>query len=871
MYGLIGILSLGLFLVFYFTNKNNDTTNNNNINFYNQNGSIKKEKEKEKTCGFQLMLSIGVFLIILASIIFATSTWKLYSNFIKVLILGGETLLFFVLGILLKYVFKVKKTGNALTLISTILLPTTFLCAGYFNLFGNLFSLTGKYSTLFLSVTFLMEALVTFIRKNIIKSNKYLFSLICFFAGIFLLIYGIIKNACLTFVITSFILMLINIFKNKIFNNLKEFNIFNILVSIIFTFAYFYFSFDQLFSNNLLLEKLYLVFFIISLSLNFIISRPKDNEVLNIFSVLYETMLVIWFVMFSKNLLTASFAFVISGLISYIVYYISNNNYVKTTSVIVSYIQGFLGIFIICFVKECVIMAPIISFIYIVLTFIGSLNKDKLKIINIIFEPIYLIMLAIGILIQPFIIKNIKAIDVIMVINACLIIATIVSTIRKNKVKNCYLIILIIGLFIQSLCSYFSSVMYFVTAFIIYLLLIIYSLMSKDEFSKNLLDALCILSLSSVLIGLNKYTLISSLITTILLIIFSILNKTNNKKYLYLSLVSIPMIMIISNLSFNYSIKKDLSMIILIPSLLILTRKFLNALKENDKIVLEFIFISALALSITSPSIMFIYLILLYVVALLLKKEYTLSSKTYFNYLIFFSIISFLNVSADKLDNLYMIGIIALLVINQILFRILYEKRNIIFEAFHSIVSLLLIISLVNNLGFNNFISFAISFILLIILCLIYADERMKYTVISFMVYPLSIIIKSVNIYTVRIILNLFIWMIPITVLSRKVFKLNNTISTIIESVILPIMFIIFIFNISLQVGLTLGIISVLSIIIGLAFKYKSYSVTGYVTLVLTVIIQTFELWGKMPWWVYLLITGIILVVLAALRESKKK
>ena len=869
MYGLIGILSLGLFLVFYFTNKNNDTTNNNNINFYNQNGSIKKEKEK--TCGFQLMLSIGVFLIILASIIFATSTWKLYSNFIKVLILGGETLLFFVLGILLKYVFKVKKTGNALTLISTILLPTTFLCAGYFNLFGNLFSLTGKYSTLFLSVTFLMEALVTLIRKNIIKSNKYLFSLICFFAGIFLLIYGVIKNVCLTFVITSFILMLINIFKNKIFNNLKEFNIFNILVSIIFTFAYFYFSFNQLFSNNLLLEKLYLVFFIISLSLNFIISRPKDNEVLNIFSVLYETMLVIWFVMFSKNLLTSSFAFVISGLISYIVYYISNNNYVKTTSVIVSYIQGFLGIFIICFVKECVIMAPIISFIYIVLTFIGSLNKDKLKIINIIFEPIYLIMLAIGILIQPFIIKNIKAIDVIMVINACLIIATIVSTIRKNKVKNCYLIILIIGLFIQSLCSYFSSVMYFVTAFIIYLLLIIYSLMSKDEFSKNLLDALCILSLSSVLIGLNKYILISSLITTILLIIFAILNKTNNKKYLYLSLVSIPIIMIISNLSFNYSIKKDLSMIILIPSLLILTRKFLNALKENDKIVLEFIFISALALSITSPSIMFIYLILLYVVALLLKKEYTLSSKTYFNYLIFFSIISFLNVSADKLDNLYMIGIITLLVINQILFRILYEKRNIIFEAFHSIISLVLIICLINNLGFNNFISSIISIILFIILYLIYADERMKYIVISFVVYPLNLLLKTIDANVIKDILSLFIYMIPITLLLRKVFNVEEDVSNIIEGVILSLMFVMFIFNINLQVGLTLGIISVLSIIIGLVFKYKSYNITGYVTLVLTVIIQTFELWGKMPWWVYLLITGIILVVLAALRESKKK
>lgn len=869
MYGLIGILSLGLFLVFYFTNKNNDTTNNNNINFYNQNGSIKKEKEK--TCGFQLMLSIGVFLIILASIIFATSTWKLYSNFIKVLILGGETLLFFALGILLKYVFKVKKTGNALTLISTTLLPTTFLCAGYFNLFGNLFSLTGKYSTLFLSVTFLMEALVTLIRKNIIKSNKYLFSLICFFAGIFLLIYGIIKNVCLTFVITSFILMLINIFKNKIFNNLKEFNIFNILVSIIFTFAYFYFSFDQLFSNNLLLEKLYLVFFIISLSLNFIISRPKDNEVLNIFSVLYETMLVIWFVMFSKNLLTSSFAFVISGLISYIVYYISNNNYVKTTSVIVSYIQGFLGIFIICFVKECVIMAPIISFIYIVLTFIGSLNKDKLKIINIIFEPIYLIMLAIGILIQPFIIKNIKAIDVIMVINTCLIIATIVSTIRKNKVKNCYLIILIIGLFIQSLCSYFSSVMYFVTAFIIYLLLIIYSLMSKDEFSKNLLDALCILSLSSVLIGLNKYTLISSLITTILLIIFSILNKTNNKKYLYLSLVSIPIIMAMSTLGLSRSIRNDLSLIILIPFMLIFTRKFLNRISEKEKITLELVFVSVLGAMIFNSILVFIYLILLYVVALLLKKEYTLSSKTYFNYLIFFSVISFISVSYDKLDNLYMIGIITLLVINQILFRILYEKRNIIFEAFHSIVSLLLIISLVNNLGFNNFISSIISIILFIILYLIYADERMKYIVISFVVYPLNLLLKTIDANVIKDILSLFIYMIPITLLLRKVFNVEEDVSNIIEGVILSLMFVMFIFNINLQVGLTLGIISVLSIIIGLVFKYKSYNITGYVTLVLTVIIQTFELWGKMPWWVYLLITGIILVALAALRESKKK
>lgn len=862
MYGLIAVLSLVLFLVFYFTGKGNTT---NKINFYNQNGNVIKND-------FSLMLSMGVFLIVLASIIFATSTWKMYTNLIKVLILGGETLLFFLLGILLKYVFKIDKTGNALTLISTVLLPTTFLCAGYFNLFGRSFSLTGKYSTLFLSTTFLMESLVTTIRIVIIKGKKYLFSLICFFAGSFLLLEWLIKDVGLSFAITSFILLLANCFKNKLFSELKEFKIFNLLLSVMLTLTYFYFSFKQLYSNgSFLLEKFSLILFLSSLSVNFIVSKPKDNEVLNVFSVLYETMLVVWLAMFSKNILTSSFVLVISGLILYIIYYISKNSYVKWTSIIVSYIQGFLGIFLICFDRNYTLTIPIISFIYIILTLISSLKKDKLMVINMVFEPIYLVMFAIGILIQPFIIKNIRIMDVIMVINTCVIVAMIISIILKSKVKNAYLITIIIGLFAQSICSCFFNFTYFVVAIIINLLLILYSVISKDEFYKKNIDVLCILSLVNVLIGLNKHILIAGLIMFIFVFTYILLNKNNNKKYLYGSLIGVPVIMLISNLTLRNSLKCDLSLIILVPFLLIFTRKFLESIKENEKIALELLFILVFGIMISNSISSFIYLILLYVIAFLFKKKYDLSSKTYFNYLIFFSVISFITVSYDRLDSLYMAGIISLLIMNQILFRILYEKRGIIFEVFHSIVSLLLIISFINNLEFNNFISLVISIVLLTILYLIYADERMKYIIISFIVYPLSILIKLINIHSVRAILSLFIWIIPVTLLSRKVFKLDNTISTIIEGVILSIMFIIFVFDISLSVGLTLGIISVLVIVIGLVFKYKSYSITGYVALILIVIIQTINLWSKMPWWVYLLITGIILIILAALREGKKK
>ena len=84
-------------------------------------------------------------------------------------------------------------------------------------------------------------------------------------------------------------------------------------------------------------------------------------------------------------------------------------------------------------------------------------------------------------------------------------------------------------------------------------------------------------------------------------------------------------------------------------------------------------------------------------------------------------------------------------------------------------------------------------------------------------------------------------------------------------------MFLSFLFIVDIYVGVTLGIISVLLIILGLLLKYKSFTYVGYVSLILVIIIQTIYLWSSMPWWVYLLLAGIVLVVLAAIKESKRK
>lgn len=877
----ISVIALALFLIFYLTNKNSNQSKVNNqgingqinINTFNEEGKlIYNEPPKEKKSDFTTILNIGVFLIILSSIIFATTNWNVYKDNIKVLILGVETLLFLVLGLVLKYVFRIKKSGDALTFIATMLLPATFLSAGYFRIFGNDFSLFGKYSDIFLSVTFLGETLVLYLRKILIKSNKYFISLSCFFIGIFLLSKGIINDVILSFAVTSVILLIISLISKNLFKEKLEFDILNYILIGVLSFVYLYSTLYQLLSNDtFLLGKFSLILMLASLSINFIISLGKKNEILNILSIIYESILVIWLVMFSGSLMTSSFALVISGFVLYIVYYLSKNKYVSTTSIIISYLQGLLGIVLICFDKTYTLAAPIISFAYIILTLISSLKKDNTVIINTIFEPIYLVMFAVGILVQPSIIKSIKPIDIIMVINACLVIALIVSTLLKNSIKNGYFIILVIGLFIQIICSYYTDLIYSIITLAINAVLIAYAYFSKDSFYGKCAFPISLVFILNILIGIGKYHLVTALSILFVIILFMAITKSKKKRFVYASLIFIPIFQIISMMNFRLSIKDDLMSLLIIPFLALFSRNVIDSKDETGMCVFELFFISAIGLDINNDIFTLLYLIFIYIIMFIISKTHEKSSKAYLNYLLFFTPIMFIKLGSGKYEALYMICIFATLIINQVLYRLMFEKRKAIFEMLHSVISFGLIVSLMETLKFSNLISAILSIILIIVLYLIYENERMKYVILSFVIYPISLLISYIPYGDVNNILNLFIWMIPLTLFLRKVFKEDDVASIAIESVTLSLMFLLFIFKVNIYVGITLGVISLISIILGLIFKYKSYNYVGYVALGLTIIIQTISLWGSIPWWVYLLVTGIILVVVAAVIESKKK
>lgn len=71
--------------------------------------------------------------------------------------------------------------------------------------------------------------------------------------------------------------------------------------------------------------------------------------------------------------------------------------------------------------------------------------------------------------------------------------------------------------------------------------------------------------------------------------------------------------------------------------------------------------------------------------------------------------------------------------------------------------------------------------------------------------------------------------------------------------------------------AIILGSLSLVSVIGGFYFRYKSYFFVGIGVLLLNVLLQTRPFWGNMPWWAYLIFAGTVLIAAASLYEMQKQ
>jgi hypothetical protein len=109
------------------------------------------------------MLKVGVLMVGISGLIFATTSWEVISDLMKVVALIIMAALFYGLSKFSELKLKLDKTTITYWILSMIFIIFAFLCAGYFKIFGEYFSLNGSGNGLFRTVLWLLVAVLSFL------------------------------------------------------------------------------------------------------------------------------------------------------------------------------------------------------------------------------------------------------------------------------------------------------------------------------------------------------------------------------------------------------------------------------------------------------------------------------------------------------------------------------------------------------------------------------------------------------------------------------------------------------------------------------------------------------------------------------------
>ena len=151
-------------------------------------------------------------------------------------------------------------------------------------------------------------------------------------------------------------------------------------------------------------------------------------------------------------------------------------------------------------------------------------------------------------------------------------------------------------------------------------------------------------------------------------------------------------------------------------------------------------------------------------------------------------------------------------------------------------------------------------------------NKRLSPILLITMYAPLVLIIEeAVTNNNLYLILTRLPLMLMCFIFTRMLFISKNKTKFILEIVLLSLIFMSYVFNIELSIGLFTGLLALLMIMIG--FKYEKYNSLFYVGIgvtVINIIVQLFEFWSKVPIFMYLLISGLILIGFVTYKEINK-
>jgi|GEM_PF-4689305 len=117
-------------------------------------------------------------------------------------------------------------------------------------------------------------------------------------------------------------------------------------------------------------------------------------------------------------------------------------------------------------------------------------------------------------------------------------------------------------------------------------------------------------------------------------------------------------------------------------------------------------------------------------------------------------------------------------------------------------------------------------------------------------------------------------FILAIIFLKKRVWD-NEKVMTFLEWIVLSISAILIVYDAIVSSTtadtIIMGVIGLLGVILGMNTRVKSYFFIGTGIILITLYTQTRPLWKSMPWWIYLLVAGIVLITFASIHEWQKQ
>lgn len=578
------------------------------------NGPPKKENKESRK--IDNLLKLGVLMVIISGILFATTSWNIITNNIKVSILVLFAFLFLILSLFTEKKLKLYKTSYMYWILSITFYTLSLIAVEYFGIFGLFLTYDGLGSKIAYFITYLVIGLFTYI--SYIKYNKNYLAYLSYVSIIFSL-YNILTYLNIevmgVILLLSLVILFINIY-------LKESNILKVFTKIA---SYILVLFILKYASNSNVYILLTTSIINFINLTYLTIKKKANQ--NILNLIFTYILIeIPLRTVNANLIfdflcTTLYTTVILGNI------LSTHKSYKTISYIIYTFISFITFGILS--SKDASLSVLIPAIYILFNLLSINNLLKIESIKPTkyTTPVAIFLLVSGILNVLDKTKIIEA-NLVLAFSLTGIIYCIINYLKEED--NIYRVSLIISLTLMLLSSSTNTnIIMSIISILPSIYLFLIERKNNNKFSNIYSYLLLLSSIYSPFIYLNIINLNVYLINAIfiwLLVFIIIISKEDNIKTPTYFYIAIPLLSL-SNTDFINIDIQSIFRSILMYYIVFLILKYLVK-RKNSKNIIGLIGITlSILLSgvLLLPSLMFfIYFLTLGIILIIIgyKEEY---------------------------------------------------------------------------------------------------------------------------------------------------------------------------------------------------------------------------------------------------------